>query len=203
VTVSGFLLTVLPVNDPPTLDPILDQEMGQEDGPLSVALTGIGPGAANEHQSLTLFASSSNPSVVPNPTIVVDPSGAGATLRLVPAPGASGSARVSVTLLDDGATAYGGVDHVVRQFNVQVVPSVAPGDVPELRLELQAGAGLLRWASNGSDGYRLLCTTNTAEAWVPVSDPVAVVRGYYLVPIPLDGARRFYRLCLGCESNVQ
>jgi hypothetical protein len=198
-TVSGFLLTVLPVNDPPTLDPIPDQEMRQEDGPLGVTLTGIGPGAANEHQSLTLFASSSDPSVVPNPTIVVDPSGAGATLRVVPAPGASGSARVSVTLLDDGATAYGGVDHVVRQFSVQVVPSVVPGEVPELRVELKAGAGLLRWATNGSEGYRLLCTTNTTEAWVPVPDPVAVVRGYFLVPIPLDGARRFYRLCLGCE----
>ena len=44
-TNKSFQLTVVPANDPPTLDPINDQTVIEDSGPHSVLLTGIGTGA--------------------------------------------------------------------------------------------------------------------------------------------------------------
>jgi hypothetical protein len=67
-------------------------------------LTGIGSGAANENQSLTVTAVSSDTGLVLNPSVSYTSPNATGTLTFNPVPGASGAATISVTV-NDGQSA--------------------------------------------------------------------------------------------------
>src|SRR6185503_1751746 len=56
-----------PTNAPPLLDAISDRTVNEDAGQQTVSLTGIGAGAGDPPQTLTLSASSSNPALIPNP----------------------------------------------------------------------------------------------------------------------------------------
>jgi hypothetical protein len=86
-----FLLTVNPVNDAPTLSPIANLAMAENSGPTNVLLVGISSGAANENQTLSITASSSNTNLIATPTVTYNsPNPTGAPLcnerRLVGVP---------------------------------------------------------------------------------------------------------------------
>jgi hypothetical protein len=87
-------------------------------GQQAVSLTGIGTGAANEAQTLTVSASSGNPGVVPNPTVVYTSPNSTGTLQFTPQN--PGAAVITVTVQDNGGTADGGVNSVQRLFTVNV-----------------------------------------------------------------------------------
>jgi len=94
---TRFILTVIPVNDPPTLDPIANLSFCGCVGTRTVNLTGITSGATNEIQTLVVTAVSSNPGLVPDPTVIyVSPLTTG-SLALTPANG-DGSAIITVTV---------------------------------------------------------------------------------------------------------
>jgi len=93
-------VTVLPVNDPPTLDPIEDVTL-DEDGTLVVPLTGIGSGALNEADTLSVTAWSDNPDLIPAPLVAYTSPDAGGPLTLQPRPDQHGSATITV-LVQDG-----------------------------------------------------------------------------------------------------
>src|SRR5260221_14366125 len=57
--VRTFTVTVNPVNNAPTLNPISNLTINENSSSQTVNLTGIGSGAANETQTLTVTASSS------------------------------------------------------------------------------------------------------------------------------------------------
>ncbi len=117
--VRTFKVTVAPTNDPPTLNPLADFEMGQGASPQSVALSGISSGMDNEVQTLTVTAQSSNPALLPPPDVIyVSPQATG-LLRLTPVAGQTGSATVSVSVSD-------GVTQTTRSFQVTVWPLVGP-----------------------------------------------------------------------------
>src|SRR5439155_21047581 len=97
---QSFLLKVNPVNDPPTLDAIPSLILNENPGAQSIRLTGISSGATNETQTLLLSASSSDPAVVPNPSISYTNSGTNGTLTFTPIPGAHGAANITVTVND-------------------------------------------------------------------------------------------------------
>src|SRR5439155_2263467 len=61
------IINVNAVNDQPTLNAITDQTVNEDAAQQTVALDGIGSGAANEAQTLTVTASSSNTALIPNP----------------------------------------------------------------------------------------------------------------------------------------
>jgi Fibronectin type III domain len=97
---NSFLLTVLP-NKPPTLDPIANVIVAQNAGPQTVNLSGVTSGSVTETQNLSIIAVSSNPSLIPNPSVnYVSPNTTG-TLTFAPTAGATGSSTISVTV-DDG-----------------------------------------------------------------------------------------------------
>jgi hypothetical protein len=128
----AFLVTVLSVNDPPTFDAIPDQSVTDVAGLQNVILTGVFPGPWNEaDQSVTLTARSSDPAVVPDP--VVTGTGWMRSLFYAPVPNASGNVTVTVTAVDNGGTANGGVDTFTRTFTISVTPipvNVAPSFDP-------------------------------------------------------------------------
>src|SRR4029450_798244 len=95
-----FVLTVTPVNDPPTLDVITNRFLNEGSGTQIISLTGISSGAANENQLLALSATSSNPDLIPTPVINYISPAASGTLSLAPLPGTNGSATIIVTVND-------------------------------------------------------------------------------------------------------
>lgn len=113
-----FILTVNPVNDPPTLNPIGNLAISEDAGLQSVSLSGIGSGAANESQALTVSASSSNPSVIPNPTVTYTSPNSAGSLTFIPVSNASGTATITV-LVNDGQSQ---LNTFSRTFTVTVNP---------------------------------------------------------------------------------
>ena len=115
---NTFVFTVQPVNDPPSLNTILPVVISEDAGLQVVSLTGIGSGAPNEQQSITVTASSSDPAVIPHPNVsYLSPNPSG-TLSFTPVPNANGSADITVTV-DDGQAVN---NRFTRTFNVSVTP---------------------------------------------------------------------------------
>jgi hypothetical protein len=138
-----FTVHVNPVNDPPTLSAITDPANILEDsGQQTINLSGISAGPS-ETQSLTVTATSSNPALVPNPTVVYSSPSSTGSLSYTPIANHFGTAVITVKLTDDGGTASGGVDFVTRTFTVRVdgvndAPTLDPISDPAAIL---AGAG--------------------------------------------------------------
>ncbi|MBA2381539.1 MAG: S8 family serine peptidase [Chloroflexi bacterium] len=87
-----------PTNTAPTISDIADQSTPQNtaEGPIAFAI-GDGETAAG---SLTVSASSSNQTLVPNGNLSVGGSGANRTITITPAAGQTGAATITVTVSD-------------------------------------------------------------------------------------------------------
>jgi uncharacterized repeat protein (TIGR01451 family) len=111
-TSKSFMVNVQPVNDPPTLSNIADQNVGEDSPPQSIVLSGISPGPS-ESDALTFTATSSNPSLVSHPTVSHTNGNSTAVLRFTVAPNLIGSATITVRLSD-------GVNEITDTFSVAV-----------------------------------------------------------------------------------
>jgi hypothetical protein len=104
-------------NNPPTLNALPDLTLDEDAPQQTVALSGISNGG-DAGQAVTLTAVSSDPSLVPNPSIsYFSPTSTG-TLRLQPAANAFGTCTITVTA-SDGQTQNGTLS---RTFRVTVNP---------------------------------------------------------------------------------
>jgi Fibronectin type III domain/Bacterial Ig domain len=95
-----FTVTVNPVNDTPTLNAINNLALNVNAVQQIVSLGGIGAGAANENQTLTVAATSSNPALIPAPGVTYSSPNSTGTLRFTPVAGATGTATITVTVND-------------------------------------------------------------------------------------------------------
>ena len=167
-------ITVLPVNDAPTLNPVANPAAINEDAaPTTITLTGISTGAG-EAQTVTVTAVSSNPSLIPNPTINYTSPNATATLMFAPAPDQSGTAVITVTVKDSGGTANGGTDTVTQTFTVTVNPVNDPptlDPLPAMTLSEDAGpqtVNLTRITAGGGETQPLTVTAaSSAPSIIP------------------------------------
>ena len=127
---TTFKVTVTAINDAPTLDFISDPAAILEDAlKQTVNLTGIGSGAANESQTISITATSDNKALIPDPTVTYTSAQTKGSLSYTPVANANGQATITVTVKDNGGTANGGVDTFVRTFVVRVT---AVNDAPTL-----------------------------------------------------------------------
>lgn len=141
-TTSGSKpVTVVAVNDVPTLAAIPDPPSMLSSASRTIPLTGIAAGPANEAaQMLTITAVSDTPGVIPNPTVSYTSPGATGSLSYTPVPGRQGTVTFTVTLVDDGGTTNGGVNTTTRSFT-QVVerdstpPAATNASAPETYVE--------------------------------------------------------------------
>ena len=122
-------LTILAVNQSPTLDAIVDQSISEDSGELVVTLSGISAGPTDEVQTVSVSAFSSDENVVGPPVVEYTSPNATGSIRLSPATNASGEATITVTVSDDGGTDLGGVDNVTRSFEIVVT---AVNDLPTI-----------------------------------------------------------------------
>ena len=102
-TTTSFVVTVAPVDDPPTISDIGNQTIN-EDGTTGALAFTVGD-VETPAASLTITGSSSNPALVPNGGIVLGGSGASRTVTVTPAANASGTATITVTVSDGSLTA--------------------------------------------------------------------------------------------------
>jgi hypothetical protein len=121
-SVATVAINITPVNDAPTLNALADLTVSGSSVTKSVALAGISAGGG-ETQTLTVTATSSNPSLVPTPGIVYSSPSSTGTLSFTPAADASGTAVITVTVNDGQAQN----NLTTRSFTVDVsTTSVEP-----------------------------------------------------------------------------
>ena len=196
-TVSTFLVTVVAVNDPPTLNPLQNLTLPTSVPAQTVPLNGITSGAPNENQVLTVIASSSNPSVIPTPAITYTSPNTNGSLTFTPVPGATGAVVITVQVVDDGGVSHGGSNSITQTFTVDI--GIAP---PQLRIELSGRKPVVSWP--GATGPNWLLqgasgVTGTPNWRVVPAAPVQVA-GRYWVTNSSAGTMKFFRLCSGCPA---
>ncbi|HXG49157.1 MAG TPA: Ig-like domain-containing protein, partial [Methylomirabilota bacterium] len=98
----SFVVTVNAVNDSPTLSAIANQTINEDSATAALPVT-VGD-VETAAASLTLSASSSNPTLVPANRIVLGGSGANRTVTVYPATNQSGTATITLTVSDGAAT---------------------------------------------------------------------------------------------------
>src|SRR5439155_20296685 len=98
----SFMVTVNPVNEPTSLEPISDLTINEDAGLQTIALSGITSGTTDENQTLTVRAVSGNPALIPDPAVNYASPKSSARLGFSPLPNANGSAVITV-IIDDGA----------------------------------------------------------------------------------------------------
>jgi gliding motility-associated-like protein len=111
----SFDVTVNAVNDFPELDALPNITIDEDSGPQTVNLSGISPGPEEGSQSVTITATSNNPTLIPNPTVNYS-GGANGSISFTPAADRSGSAQITVTVTDNGSPQR----EVSRTFTVTV-----------------------------------------------------------------------------------
>jgi hypothetical protein len=121
-------VNVAPVNQAPTLNPLTALTLNYNSAAQTVSLAGITSGADNEFQALTVKAVSSNTKLIPNPTVAYSSPLSTGTLTLKPAANSSGSATITVTVSDGGASN----NAVTRTFTVTVKTQAASLAAPKL-----------------------------------------------------------------------
>lgn len=91
-------VTVNSVNDAPSFDPIVNQTINEDSSLQTVDITNVSQGPGETGQTVSMSATSSDTSLIPNPSI----SGTGATRSLAYTPAANkfGSATITVTAND-------------------------------------------------------------------------------------------------------
>jgi hypothetical protein len=125
----SYTVPAVNANTPPTLNAPANLTIARNAGLQTVNLSGITSGAANEVQTLTVTAASSNPSLIPTPSVTYTSPGTTGTLRFTPVANASGNANVTVTVRDNAASN----NVVTRSFVVTVSSS---GTVPMVRVRV-------------------------------------------------------------------
>lgn len=126
-------INVTPVNDPPVVPAATPTFRGFKNVPLTInaadMLVGVTPGPSNEStQSLSVAAV--GPNATSNGNVVGTVALSGGVITFTPNQDFTGQARFDVTIRDNGGTANGGVDSVIRQAIVNVeefLPSTVSG----------------------------------------------------------------------------
>ena len=97
-------VVIAPGNCPPTLNALGGLTINSNVAPQTVNLTGITSGASNEVQTLTVTATSSNTNLIGNPTINYTSPNTNGTLSFTPVFSRCGTATITVTVNDGGAS---------------------------------------------------------------------------------------------------
>ena len=116
-----FVINVTAVNDAPTLNTISNLILQEGAGLQTVNLSGITVGPTNEAgQSLAVTTTSSNPALIPNPTVIYTSPNATGSLNFTSLSNVLGTTTITVVVRDNGGTANGGADSMTNTFTVTV-----------------------------------------------------------------------------------
>jgi hypothetical protein len=143
-------------NQAPTLDQPGDLTLLEDAGLQTITLSGLGTGAGEAEQVLTITATSDNPVLIPNPAVNYSNPSASGSVSFTPLANANGMATITITVQDSGGTTGGGVDTLIRSFMVQITPvNDAPAFTAGPNQSIQSSAGaqtIMNWASGFTPG---------------------------------------------------
>ncbi|MDQ3394306.1 MAG: Ig-like domain-containing protein, partial [Bacteroidota bacterium] len=114
-----FEVTVNPINDAPTLNALGNVTVAGNSETQTINLAGITAGPF-ENQALTVTASSSNTSLIPNPYVVYTSPNATGSIKFATASNQSGTATITVRITDNGSGTAPNVNTFTRTFTVTV-----------------------------------------------------------------------------------
>jgi hypothetical protein len=185
----SYTVPATPVNQPPTLNPIGTVTINENAGLQTVSLSGISSGAANENQTLTVTAVSSNPALIPNPAVNYTSANTTGSLTFSPLANASGSATITVKVNDGGT-----INNLVTQtFTVTVNPITATGNIVSQSPTLDPIDDIIMHRKDGAQTVKLTGISPNAANNNPMitvtvglsGDPVIQLLGtYYKSPSP-------------------
>ena len=120
-----FTITIqpAPVNNPPTISSIGNVVISEDAGPQTVTFSGVTTGG--ETETLIITASSSDPTIVPNPSVTYFSPQATGNLNFTPVANANGTVTITVSVRDPGLdTIPGNSDDGITSttFTVTVTP---------------------------------------------------------------------------------
>ena len=147
IVTRTFTVTVNAVNQPPTLNPLNNLTINENAGVQTVSLSGITSGATNEIQTLTVTATSGNPSLIPNPTVTYTSPNTNGTLTFTPAANGFGQATITVTVNDGGASN----NIVTRTFTITVNSPPAITTIANQTIATNASTGPLSFTVSDAE----------------------------------------------------
>ncbi|ELR70224.1 RTX toxin [Fulvivirga imtechensis AK7] len=168
-----FSVTVSP-NTAPTVDPVDDEYLAMNTGATDVGLSGITSGDEND-QTITVEASSSNTQLISDVSVTYTSPDNSATLSFTPAPDQVGVADITVTISDDGGTAFGGANETTMVFSVNVSNNFAPtiDDIDDVIVLMDAAPFDidLTGITAGSNETQNITITATSDNVALIPDP--------------------------------
>lgn len=166
----AFTVTVNPANDAPTLNSIANLTLNTNAGLQTIALSGIGSGAANESQTLTVTATHNNAALLGALGVNYSSPSSSGSLSFTPVNGAVGSATVTVTVSDGGPS-----NNVVsRSFVVNITAAATATIFVEAESGTLVSPMTLATDANASNGrYIYTPTDNQGTASYAVNIPQA------------------------------
>jgi len=179
----AYTVPVVPVIQPPALNPINNLTINANAGAQTVNLTGLASGSPAGNQVITVTATSSNPSLVSNPVINYTSTNSSGSLTFSPAGNASGSATITVTV-NNGAASN---NVTVRSFVVTV------GLVTE-QLRRTPGGQMVLTVSGPVGSSHVIQTSTDLVHWTPFStNTIAPGGSVDVVDLNPNSPQKFYR----------
>ena len=169
IVTRTFTVTVNAVNQPPTLNPLNNLTVNENAGQQTVNLSGITSGATNEVQTLTVTATSSNPGLIPNPTVSYNSPNTNGTLTLTPVANGFGSATITVTVNDGGASN----NIVTRTFTITVNSPPTITTISNQTIATNTSAGPIPFSISDPEtgaASLTLAAASSAPALIPASN---------------------------------
>ena len=172
-----FLVTVLG-NFQPEISPLGNIQIGINEPNRVIDLGGISGGVISNEETIAVSASSSNAEVIDPATIEVNYTSPEATgnITFSPVVDAIGESTITVTVMDDGGTANGGIDAIQETFVVRVIANRAPtiNEVNDLGLDINADVQTvnINGITSGEDSdYQTLTVTATSDNTALIPNP--------------------------------
>lgn len=181
---ATITVTVSPVNDPPSFDPIANQSVLKNSANKTITITGITAGPM-ETETLSFKATSDAPGIVPNPLVSYNGTANTATLTFKPQPNQSGSATITVELSDQGAgkfTRKFEIDVIDVEFTSVPITIAVPGQLYQYNITVTEVTETLTivatqkpaWTTLTSTGKNKARLSGTPPGNAPLNNPVTL-----------------------------
>jgi hypothetical protein len=155
--VKELTISVVDINESPTIDAYDEIQIVKNLGSLSINLTGL---SAGEEANQTISLSTTNSAFIKSSTVTLNADGTSATLVFETEADQEGEASIQVTVKDNGGTSNGGVDIKTIEIPIKIsAPNISvddgsncgPGEVTMTA----SGANQYKWYSAPLDGSLL------------------------------------------------
>jgi sugar lactone lactonase YvrE len=144
--VKELTISVVDINESPTIDAYDEIQIVKNLGSLSINLTGL---SAGEEANQTISLSTTNSAFIKSSTVTLNADGASATLVFETSADQEGEASIQVTVKDNGGTSNGGVDAKTIEIPIEIIaPNISVIDGSN------CGSGEVTMTASGANEYK-------------------------------------------------